>query len=303
MRPAVTLEGLATPLLTLFTSDGELDLGRNARFARDLSAARVDHLFVLGSTGEFPSITSSERKPLIEVVVASATGRTDVWAGCGAPSTAQAVAFAQEAEGLGVTALVAVPPYYLHPSMSAVDHYYRALRQATSVPLLAYNNPSLVGYALPASLLHSLARDGVLAGVKDSAGSLESVVSFLSGAPDGFAVLPGDPPLASAAIEKGARGAVMAVSNVLPRLCVALVDAARRGDRARTQELQPLVDRLVEVARAGPSPSTLKFLAANLRGVEVGYRAPYEPLTPAEQSAVLARLEPLRPLFAPYIGQ
>lgn len=295
------LGGLATPMLTMFDSEGALDLGRNARFARRLAEAKVDHVFVLGSTGEFPSLTPVERRPLVEVVVESVTGRTDVWAGCGAPSTPQAVAFAQEAEEVGVAALVAVPPYYLRPSMAAVDRYFRAIRDSVSVPLLAYNNPSLVGYALPPSLLHSLARDGVIAGLKDSAGSLESVRAFLDGAPAGFTVLPGDPPLASSAIESGARGAVMGVSNVVPRLCVELVGAALRGEWARAKELQPTVDRLVEVVKVGPSPSTFKFLASQLLGVEVGYRAPYEPLRPNEEAEVLARLAPLRPELAPFL--
>lgn len=299
----MALEGLSVPVPTFFTDAGAIDPSRNARFARDLSDAHVDHLFVLGSLGEFPSITSTERGPLVEVVVESAAGKTDTWVGCGAPSTAQAVAYAEEAEGIGAAALVAVPPYYLHPSLPAVGHYYRALRNAVTVPLLAYNIPSLVGYALPPGLVHELAREGVLAGVKDTAGSLESVGAFLAGAPDGFAVFPGDDALASAAIERGAKGAVMGAANIAPKLCVELVAAARRGDRARAQELQMLVDRLVGVTRAGPFPSTDKFLAAHLRGADVGYRAPYEPLTPEEEAAVLARLEPLRSLLAPFLGK
>lgn len=295
------LDGLTAPLLTLFDSDGELDLGRNAAFARNLSEAGVDHLFVLGSTGEFPSITSRERGPLIEVVVESATGSTDVWAGCGAPSTGQAVAFAQEAEEMGVDALVAVPPYYLHPSMTAIDHYYRALAKTVQLPMLAYNNPSLVGYALPPPLIHRLAKDGVIAGIKDSGGTIESVHGFLTDAPKGFTVLPGDPPLATPAILRGARGAVMGVANVVPRLCVALVHAALSGDWAQAAELQSVVDDLVAVVKAGPSPSTFKFLAAYLRGTEVGYRAPYEPLTPVEEKAVLERLAPLRPRLVPFL--
>jgi len=299
----MALEGLSVPIPTLFTAEGAVDLGRNARYARNLSDVHVDHLFVLGSLGEFPSVTPGERGPLIEVVVESATGKTDVWAGCGAPSTAQAVAFAEEAEGVGAAAVVAVPPYYLHPSLRAVGEYYRALRKAVTVPLFAYNIPSLVGYALPPPLVHELAREGVIAGVKDTAGSIGSVVSFLSGAPEGFAVFPGDDAFASEAIARGARGAVMGIANVVPKLCVELVDAARRGDRARAQELQPLVDRLVEVTRAGPFPSADKFLAAHLRAAEVGYRSPYDPLTPEEEASVLARLEPLRPLLAPFLGK
>lgn len=299
----MALEGLSVPIPTLFDADGAVDSGRNARFARDLSDAMVDHLFVLGSLGEFPSITPTERGPLLEVVVESATGKTDVWAGCGAPSTAQAVAFAEEAEGFGATALVAVPPFFLHPPLEAVDRYYRAIRRAVTVPLLAYNIPSFVGYALPPPFVHALARDGVLAGLKDTSGSLESVNSFLTGAPEGFAVFPGDDMFASDAIGQGAKGAVMGLANIVPKLCVELVAAARRGDRTRAQELQSVVNRLVDVTRAGPFPSTDKFLAAHLRGVEVGYRAPYEPLSSAEESQVLARLEPLRPLLVPFLGK
>lgn len=299
----MALEGLSVPVPTLFNDEGAVDPGKNARFARDLSDAHVDHLFVLGSLGEFPSITPVERGPLLEVVIGSAGGKTDVWAGCGAPSTAQAVAFAEEAEGIGASALVAVPPYYLHPSVPAIDQYYRVLRKAVTVPLLAYNIPSLVGYALPPALVHSLARDGVLAGVKDTAGSLESVRSFLAGAPDDFAVFPGDDALAASAIALGAKGAVMGLANIVPKLCVELVAAARRGDSARTQELQSIVDRLVEVTRAGPFPSADKFLAAHLRGSDVGYRAPYGPLTAEEEASVLARLDPIRPLLAPFLGK
>ena len=299
----MTIDGLSVPIPTLFTDDGAVDHGRNARFARDLSEAHVDHLFVLGSLGEFPSITATERGPLLEVVIGSAGGKSDVWAGCGAPSTAQAVAFAEEAEGIGAAALVAVPPYYLHPSLAAIDHYYRTLRKAVSVPLLAYNIPSLVGYALPPALVHRLARDGVLAGIKDTAGSIDSVRSFLTDAPEGFAVFPGDDALASMAIGLGAKGAVMGVANIVPKLCVELVAAARRADTARAQELQPIVDRVVEVIHAGPFPSTDKFLVNLLRGSDVGYRAPFEPLTAEEQTAVLAKLEPVKPLLAPFLGK
>jgi 4-hydroxy-tetrahydrodipicolinate synthase len=299
----VTLDGLVVPTPTLFTDDGALDLGRNAKFARGLADAKVDHLFVLGSLGEFPSVTDAERPRLTEVVVESVAGKTDVWVGCGAPSTRQAVAYAEEAETIGAAAIVAVPPYYLHPSPAAVERYYRSIRAAVTVPLLAYNIPSLVGYALPAPLLHDLGREGVLAGAKDTSGSLASVEVFLTGAPEGFAVFPGDDSFASAAIARGARGAVMGIANVAPKLCVDLVAAARAADRARASELQSLVDALVEVGRAAPFPSNVKFLASELRGSEVGYRAPYDALTPAEASAVRERLSKLRDRLSPFLGR
>ncbi len=295
------LDGLVVPIATLFADDGSLDPGRNGKFARALSEAKVDHLFALGSLGEFPSLTDEERERFQEVVIESAIGPTDVWVGCGAPSTRQAVRYAESAEAAGAAAVVAVPPYYLHPPLVAVERYYRAIRAAVSVPVLAYNIPSLVGYALPPSLVHALAQEGTIAGVKDTSGSLESVGSFLDGAPPTLAVFPGDDGLASASIARGAKGAVMGIANVVPRLCVELVRAARTGETATVDDLQRTVDALVEVSRVGPFPSTDKFLAAELWGAEVGYRAPYDALSSEEASRVLARLAPLRERLAPFL--
>jgi 4-hydroxy-tetrahydrodipicolinate synthase len=303
MGQSMPLEGLSVPVPTLFAADGALDPGRNAKFARALSEAKVDHLFVLGSLGEFPSVTDEERPRLLDVVIESVTGRTDVWVGVGAPSTRQALHYADEAEGAGAAALVAVPPYYLHPPPAWVERYYRSIAAAASLPLLAYNIPSLVGYALAPDLVHRLARDGVIAGLKDTAGSLASVAAFLDGAPEGFPVFPGDDAFAGPAIERGARGAVMGMANLVPRLCVRLVRAALDHDRATVAELQPIVDALVDVSRAGPFPSVDKFLAARLWGADVGYRAPYDPLSPTEEAAVVARLAPLEPRLAPFLGK
>jgi 4-hydroxy-tetrahydrodipicolinate synthase len=286
------LEGLCVPLPTLFDDEGRLEAARNTEFARGLVAAGVRHLFALGSLGEFPSLSEEERSELLRSVADGLGSGAELWAGCGAPSTPQAVRFARAAEAAGAAVLVAVPPYYLRPTERAIERYYRELRRATSRPLLAYNIPSLVGYALAPELVHRLGREGVLAGVKDTAGSLASVASFLADAPPGFAILPGDDALAAQAIAAGAVGAIMGSANVLPRLALALVAGARSGRAVEAEARQAEVDGLLEVIRAGPFPATDKFLAEHLRGARVGYRSPYDPLAPEERTRVLAALEP-----------
>lgn len=293
--------GLSVPIPTLFADDGALDTGKNAKFARTVSEAKVDHLFLLGTLGEFPSVEDGERTRLLENVIESTVGPADVWVGCGAPSTRRAAAFAEDAEGLGAAAVVAVPPYYLHPSPAAIERYYRAIHAAVSIPLYAYNIPSSVGYPLDPTLVHRLASEGVIAGMKDTAGSLDSVASFLQGGPEGFPVMPGDDALVQESIARGAAGAVMGMANLVPRLCVELVRAAHAGETARTSECQGIVNDLVEVSRAGPFPATDKFLAAELWGADVGYRSPYDALSPEEASAVRTRLEPLRPKLQPFL--
>ncbi len=296
------LEGLIVPVPTLFDADGDLDPGRNARFVRDLADAQVDHVFLLGSLGEFPCVTDTERSALLEATIDSIPGRADAWVGCGAPSTREAVRYAEEAEASGAAAVFAVPPYYLHPTAAAIDRYYRAIRAAIGIPLFAYNIPGLVGYPLAPALLHRLFQDRVIAGTKDTSGSFASVASFLRDAPEGFRVFPGDDELVAASIAAGASGAVMGMANLAPKLCGALVGSARAGDAARAEECQALVHELVEVSRAGPFPATVKFLAAELRGADVGYRAPYDPLSPDEEAAVRARLEAVRDQLRPFLG-
>ncbi len=127
------------------------------------------------------------------------------------------------------------------------------------------------------------------------------MATFLSGAPPDFAVMPGDDAIASEAIRRGASGAVMGMANLVPRLCVELVRAARAGEGARSTECQTLVNELVAVSHAAPFPAVDKFLAAELWGADVGYRAPYDPLTAEEATAVRARLEPLKSRLAPFL--
>jgi dihydrodipicolinate synthase/N-acetylneuraminate lyase len=288
----VTLGGLIVPTPTLFGEKGELDPERNARFTRGLVEAGVDHIFTLGSLGEFPSIATDERPGLLAAVVGAVSGRTDVWVGCGAPSTLEAVRRAREAESAGAAALVAVPPYYLHPTEGSIGRYYRELHRATRLPLLAYNIPSLVGYALRPGFLHALGAEGVIQGVKDTNGSQASVLEHLRGAPPGYVVIPGDDELATDSILAGSAGAVMGTANVLPRTAVGLVRAALSRDTAEAREHQAVIDRLVHVLRAGPFPSTGKYLARRLRGADDGYRSPYDPLTSDEEARVLAALAP-----------
>ncbi|MCI4325469.1 MAG: dihydrodipicolinate synthase family protein [Thermoplasmata archaeon] len=295
------LRGLVVPVPTLFGEEGEFDAGRNGPFVRGISAAGVDHVFVLSAVGEIASVEEAERRLLLESTIESLTGKSDAWVGVGAPSTRLAVRFAQSAEERGAGALVAVPPYFLHPTSEAVAHYYRALRDGSKIPLLAANLPAFAGYSLAPELVHRLARERVLDGVVDAAGFLTSVEGFLGGAPEGFAVFSGVDGLAADAIGRGAGGALLETANVVPRLAVALVRAALAHETARASELQGLVDRVAGAMRAGPFPSATKFLVSQVRGASSGFRAPYEALTAAEERAVMAEFDPLRGLLHAYL--
>lgn len=297
----MALAGLSVPVPTIFGKNEQIDAGQNARFTRKLCDAHVDHIFLLGTLGEFPLVTPPERPVLLEAVIESLGWRTDAWVGCGAPSTAQAVAQAVQAEEAGAAAVIAVPPYYLTPTETSIKHYFQAIKKAVGVPLLAYNIPAHVGYAISPALVHELAREKVLAGIKDTSGSIDSVTGFLRGAPDGFAVFPGDDALAAPSIAAGAVGAVMGSANVVPRLAVELMAAALGRDAKKVSELEVPLQALLTAMESGPFPSVVKYLAHRLRASEVGYREPYGPLTTEEQARVEAALVLAEPLVRPFL--
>jgi 4-hydroxy-tetrahydrodipicolinate synthase len=290
----MSLGGLAVPTPTLFDDEGGIDAEKNRRFTEGICRAGVDHVFALGSLGEFPSVDADERPGLLAAVRDGLKGASDLWVGVGAPATRRAVRHALTASEAGADVLIATPPYYLHPTDAAIRSYYRAIAHAADRPLLAYNIPSKVGYALEPPLVHALAEEGVILGLKDTAGSLDSVRSFLTGAPPGFVVLPGDDTLARRAIAMGAAGAVMGLANIAPRVGVEFLRAVSAGNGPLADELDRLLSDLATVVGTGPFPSTTKFLAAHLRGAPEGYRAPYEPLTPTERTHVLEALAPIQ---------
>jgi 4-hydroxy-tetrahydrodipicolinate synthase len=299
----MSLQGLVVPTPTLFDGDGAFDPDRNRRFHEGIVAAGVDHLFPLGSLGEFPSVEEDERDRLLDLVQGTLKGSTDLWVGVGAPSTRLAVRRARCARDREAAVLLAVPPYYLRPTEAAIAEYYRAISKASAVPVLAYNIPAKVGYALTPSFVHALAREGTLVGIKDTAGSIESVRGFLKDAPAGFVVFPGDDPLAGSAIAAGAAGAVMGLANIAPGLGIALVKAALQKKPEEVAKHQAIVDRLAAVVAMGPFPSTGKYLAHHLRGAPDGYRLPYGPLTDDEEHAVIVALTPLKADLEPYLRE
>lgn len=299
----MALGGLCVPVPTLFDDQGDLDPDRNRRFAEGLLRSGVEHLFPLGSLGEFPSVEEDERHRLLTALSDALRGAGDLWVGVGAPATRRALQRVRAATDVGAAALIAVPPYYLAPTEAAIAEYYRQLRTQAAAPLLAYNIPSKVGYALSPALVHRLGADGVLAGIKDTAGSIASVRGFLAGAPPGFVVLPGDDALASGAIAGGASGAIMGTANVVPGLGLALVQAARTPASTETPTLQGLVDRISRAIGRGPFPASVKFLARRLRGAPDGYRAPYDALTDSEEHDVLSDIDDLLPQLDRYLRE
>lgn len=294
--------GVVPPLCTPLTEDGEVDTASLARLTAFQLDAGVHGLFVGGSTGEIAQLTDAARDIALRTVVATAAGQVPVLAGAIDTGTRRVLEHARRAQALGADAVVVTAPFYVGVGEPEVRAHYELLHAALDLPLVAYDIPSNVGYKLPSGLVTALAREKVIAAVKDSSGDLEGFQRVIDGAAgSGAACLTGSETLADLAMARGADGIVPGLGNVDPHGYVRLYEAARAGDftaaRAEQRRLTELfgITEVADRGRVGRISGALGAFKAALvaRGViQHPYtQAPLLPLTPAETQAVAARVE------------
>ncbi|MFB1048318.1 dihydrodipicolinate synthase family protein [Streptomyces chrestomyceticus] len=297
-RPArlpTPLTGVVPPLCTPLTPDGRVDTRSLAALTTRLVGAGVSGLFVLGSSGEAAYLTDAQRRTVVETVIEAAGGRP-VLAGAIDMTTARVVEHARTAWSLGADAIVATAPFYTrtHPAEIA-DHFTR-VRDGADLPLFAYDIPMAVHTKLPLDTVLTLARDGVLAGLKDSSGEdgalRRLLVRVRAQVPD-FSVLTGSELTVDGALLAGAHGVVPGLGNVDPHGYVRLYEHAAAG---RWREAAAEQDRLAALfaltdagdpAVMGRNSSALgAFKAAlHLQGV-IDCPATAPPQLPLDEAAV-----------------
>ncbi len=234
-RPAVIVA-----LLTPYDERGGLDETALRAHVDDLVAAGVDGLMPCGTTGEQACLGDDEVAAVIAATIAAADGRVPVVAHVGRPGTAPTLALARRAVADGATAVSAVVPYYYPLSDDQVRGHYAALIEGAGAPVLGYTIPSHTHRELEPELLEMLVADG-LAGLKDSSKSIEChrrYAAVARAAEPPFALYDGSASLVLDALREGSAGAVLAIANLHPELCAALVRAHAEGRDDEAQRLQ-----------------------------------------------------------------
>lgn len=252
------MRGVYTALVTPFR-DGELDEASFARLVEDQIRARVAGVVVCGSTGEAATLTGTERDRLVQRALGLCRdSATRVWVGTGTNCTRTTIELTQRAEAQGADVAMIVTPYYNKPSQEGLFQHFRAVAEATRLPLIAYNVPGRTGVnLLPETVarLHSLKR---YAAIKEACGSLDQV-SDLRAACD-LTILSGDDSLTLPMLSLGATGVVSVVSNLFPVEIGRMVTAFERGD---LEEAGKWHLRLLPVFRAAfweTNPAPIKML-------------------------------------------
>src|SRR5579875_299373 len=228
-------------MVTPFGPSGELDLDGAARLARWLTDNGNDGLVVAGTTGEGAVLSDTEKLDLFRAVRESV--KVPVVDSTGSASTHHTVELTKAAALAGADAVLVVTPYYNRPSQAGIEAHMRAVAAASRLPVVAYDIPKRTGRAVAPATLLKLAREGVLAAVKDAAGSPAQTAALLARAPAGFEVYSGDDALTLPLLAVGAVGVISVASHWAGRVFEEMIATFHKGDTERAAGLNR---RLIE---------------------------------------------------------
>jgi 4-hydroxy-tetrahydrodipicolinate synthase len=292
MASDLDLRGVWVPLITPFDASGAVDVPAIERLCGELLGAGVTGIVALGTTAETSALEPSERKLVVDTITrVCAEAGSRVIVGTGTNNTSHTIADTQALAGLpAVVGALVVVPYYVRPSEDGILAHYRAVAEASPVPLIAYNIPSRTGRGLGAASLLELARVPNVAGVKQALASLDSdTLEVLANVPEGFSVLGGEDTLLFPLMCMGAAGTISAAAHVCTQEFVAMIEC---GLASKTEDGRAHAEALLPVIRAGyldPNPAVFKgVLHAQGRIPTPDVRLP---LTNARESSVDACLE------------
>ena len=284
------LAGIFPPIPTPFdTATGDVAAPQLQQNIRRLLAEHVHGIVVSGTTGEAAMLDPEEQRQVVAAAGEVVQGQAWLIAGTGAESTRQTVALTKAAATEGADAVLVRPPSYfsVQTTPATLAAHFRAVADASSIPLIIYNIPKYTRLALEPALLQQLAGHEQIIGVKDSSGDLKSLAAYRAAVPQ-WSVLAGSASLLYAGLELGCQGGVIGVSCYAPKLCVQLMSEFAKGDRAAAGRLQEQITPLDKeiVGKLGPAGVKAAMDAVGLYGGPT--RAPLAPLSRADRERVSA---------------
>ncbi len=282
-------QGTMTALITPFRND-EIDEVALRGLVDFQIAGGVDALVPCGTTGESVTMTADERRRVIEIVIEQTAGRVPVIAGTGSNNTRQAIADTRHARTAGADGALVVVPYYNKPTQTGLLAHYRAIADASDLPIILYNVPGRTGINMIAETTLELAQHPMIAGIKEACGSLDQVSELIAGAPEEFVVLSGDDSLTVPMMSVGADGVISVLSNIVPAAMAALTSACHHEDYPRARALHNELFPLMRAVFIENNPTAVKTAAAMLGLCSDELRLPLTAMSPANRDRVAAAL-------------
>ncbi len=269
------LSGVLVALASPLRRDGSVDEPGVARLVEHVIAGGVHGLLALGSTGETASLDEKARRALLTAVVRAATGRVPVICGVAQSQLASARAEVEAAEQLGAGAALVAPPFYYPTDQPGVLDFYRQLAGHSRLPLMLYNIPQFTKVVAEPATIATLAREGVIKGIKDSSRDFEYFEGVCIATRDiaGFRIFTGSDTMLLASLAMGGAGTICGAGNIAPDWVVRIYDEFCSGNIQAARDAQDRLYALVAAVREGVFPLAIKA-ALHMLGICEPWSAP-----------------------------
>jgi 4-hydroxy-tetrahydrodipicolinate synthase len=281
------IQGVVTALVTPLTADEKLDQGAYERMIQAQVEAGIDSLFVHGSVGELALLPDATCDQIARLTVAQVGGKVPIYGGAMDNSVARVLLRLDRLAEVGVSAGVVTLPYYGWSGTIAdgINHF-KLIAKDSPIPIVAYNMPKVVAYAMTEELIQGLYGVDNLWGLKDTRGELEEMKRIASDPtrPDNFSYLPGNTALAPALFAAGSDGVVSTPSNIYPDIVVDAYRSHQAGNHERVERLTGLLKELTQILTMPTGPGGIKCALEEL-GVCKHYTMRSWPRASAEQRA------------------
>lgn len=277
--------GVYPAIPTPFKRNGDLDETGLRDLVSYYGSTGVNGVLALGTIGEFAMMTDQERRTAADIVVGAAN-RMEVIINAGYPSTCETINMARYLKDLNVDAVIAVEPYFYHPSPEGMAGHYLAIAEEADIPVMAYNIPQFAGNSLKPEILESFSKDERIIGIKDSEGDSIKLQRFIDMAPETFSVMVGWDGLVSYGICMGASGMMVGSASVAPDICVRMYKAFIEKDIDRAFVAQRELNHYIRAMQVGTFPASVKYMLS-LQGHPGGHvRKPLEDLSEEQKRQV-----------------
>lgn len=288
------ITGFYTALITPFLADGSVDENGLRLLINKQIEGGADGIILLGTTGETPTLTESERRKISSIAKEEINGKIKLVVGTGTYSTRQTIENTVAAERLGADAAIIVTPYYNKPTQEGLFLHFKSVAEATSLPILIYNIAGRTGQNLQTETLKRLMHYDAIVGVKESSGSItqiSDVIEMAKTARDDFSVMCGDDGLTLPSMALGAHGVISVIGNIVPDQVKALVSALQRNDLVEARRWHFALAPLIRMAFLETNPIPIKAAMERLGLPSGACRPPLCPLSKDNAAKLAAILD------------
>ncbi|MGB0368088.1 MAG: 4-hydroxy-tetrahydrodipicolinate synthase [Flavobacteriales bacterium] len=288
------LKGTGVAMVTPFTGEGSVDFSALEKLTEHLITGGVDYLVVMGTTGESVTLTKGEKQEVLDCVLNTNKNRLPVVLGIGGNNTAEVCAQLEKLDVAGLSAILSVSPAYNKPTQSGIYAHFKAVSEASPLPIILYNVPGRTASNMEAATTLKLANnfENIVA-VKEASGNLDQCMQIIKNKPEGFLVISGDDNLSLPLIASGGDGVISVVANALPKQFSGLISDSLNGDFANARAMHYQLIDIVDMLFAEGNPAGVKCVLNELNVCGETVRLPLVQISESLKKRLLASVKEL----------